>query len=115
MSLVHVSGTDHVNPLEVARLEGSFPTLKIIVHMRDGKRYERFVREERIKYRTAPSRPDPAHWSGQQKDFYRRLQGGFFNGEISDFMKTMVASYVPARSEEEAFKLEVAEYAADFK
>lgn len=116
MALVHVSGNDHVNPVDVVRIKGFPNCLRIDVFLRDGTRLERFVSERIIEYRTEPSGITQETWSRQQKDFFQQLTlgGGFYNKAVHEMDLLTVAAYRPARDREEAFELEVAVFAKKF-
>lgn len=114
MALVHVSGNDHVNPVDVVRVKGFFNCLRIDVFLRDGTRLERFVSERIIEYRTQPSGSTQETWSEQQRDFFARIWSGYSNPVSRKHDLEMVAAFRPARDREQAFELEVAAFAAKF-
>lgn len=75
MSLVHVSGYNHVNPTDVSRVEGFPFSLAIVVTMKNGDKLERYVDEKGIDALLEPSSDDPAKWSTRQLRLFTSLRG----------------------------------------
>lgn len=130
MSLVHVSGYAHVNPDDVAKVEGFPLTLSIVVTMRNGDVLTRYVDEKDVDELMAPSTNDPATWSERQVNLWltihdvrmgdyssRGFQTYFNKGRkmtVFDWELDVVNSHLPCTSRESAFDLKLSQYVAKF-
>jgi len=133
MSLVHVSGYAHVNPVDVAKVEGFPLTLSIVVTMRNGDALTRYVDEKDIAELMEPSTDDPATWSERQFNLWltihhpsmgdytseagRRYQMYTNKGRrmtVFDWELEAVNDHKPCVDRESAFALKLSSYVALF-